>query len=81
MANVKLPPMPPNYHGWWQHQKTERVILDDFKKCSHVNQDGTTAFEINKEGAQCRKCHLGFLGRGFEIRDGKLYNTTAKHIN
>ena len=63
----KLPPMPPNYYGWWKNAKTERIELTPQKSCQHE-------FELTDSGAKCMKCNLGFLGEGFKIRDGKLYN-------
>lgn len=63
----KLPPMPPNYHGWWNNAHVERIQLEPIRKCKHE-------FILTKDGAQCIKCNLGFLGEGFKIRDGKLYN-------
>lgn len=65
-----LPSMPPNYHGWWHDAKTEKIILSPQKACAHQ-------FKLTDDGAQCTKCYLGFLGEGFEIRDGKLYNNNA----
>ncbi len=81
MSTVQLPPMPPNYHGWWKDQKTERIEIKKTEPCRHIKEDGTTAFAVNGNEAQCTKCHLGFDGEGFEIRDGKLCNNRiAKHI-
>jgi len=65
--------MPPNYHGWWKGQKTERIEIKPMKKCSHQ-------FELTEDGAKCIKCNLGFLGEGFEIRDGKLYNNKLSDL-
>ena len=64
----KLPPMPPNYHGWWKNAKVERIELKPIEPCEHK-------FKLVEGGAQCMKCNLGFLGEGFEIRDGKLCNS------
>lgn len=66
----KLSAMPPNYHGWWHNAKTEKITLAPKKPCSHE-------FKLIDTGAQCMKCNLGFLGEGFEIRDGKLYNNNV----
>lgn len=63
----KLSPMPPDYHGWWNHNKVEKIKLVEPKRCGHE-------FRLIDGGAECTKCHLGFLGEGFEIRDGKLCN-------
>lgn len=70
MSDVKLPPMPPNYHGWWKHQKTERITLNKQEPCSHD-------FFYTNEGVECRICHTGLLGKGLEIRNGKLYINKA----
>jgi len=70
-----LPAMPANYHGWWKDAKTERIKLEPQKVCDHASKSGHTSFELTDEGARCTKCNLGFLGEGFEIRDGKLCNS------
>lgn len=74
MNETKLPPMPPNYHGWWKHQKTERIELKPQKPCSHLKNNGDTAFLVKGDEVECSICHLGFTGEGFEIRDGRLHN-------
>ena len=81
MSQVSLPEIPPNYNGWWKGQKTERIKMEEKEPCHHTLRDGSTAFAVNDEGAQCTMCHLGFSGEGFEIRNGKLCNNRiAKHI-
>lgn len=66
--------MPPNYHGWWKGQKIERREIEKKEPCRHTKSDGTTAFTVNGNEAQCMMCHLGFEGEGFEILNGKLVN-------
>lgn len=71
---TRLPPMPSNDNRWWKDNKVERIEIKPIKECRHLRRDGKTAFEITENGAKCMICGLGFLGEGFEIRDGKLFN-------
>ena len=64
---IKLPPMPPSDHRWWKDNKVEKIELKPMKKCSHE-------WELVEDGARCVSCNLGFIGEGFEIRDGILHN-------
>jgi hypothetical protein len=59
--------LPPNESAWWKNAKIERIEVKPIPLCHHE-------FRLTKEGAECMKCNLGFLGEGFEIRDGKLCN-------
>lgn len=76
----KLPPMPPSYHGWWKNAKVERIEIKPMKRCSHTKENGATAFRLTDDGVNCMKCNLGFLGTGFEIRDGKLCNNKLSEL-
>lgn len=78
-----LPPLPPcdeesltknvfdsqfrtTARDFWGDNKLERITLDEPKKCEHE-------FMATTDGVTCEKCHIGWIGKEMEARDGKLY--------
>ena len=78
-----LPPLPPSNEeslarntfnsqfgqgsrDFWGDNKLERITMDEPKKCDHD-------FIMNTDGVMCKKCHIGWVGKELESRDGKLY--------
>ncbi len=49
----------------WQG-KTERIEEKDPIKCEHY-------FVETAEGVQCRKCHMGLLGKTLTVKEGHVY--------
>lgn len=83
MADKIFPPLPPSddesvaknvydpqfrvgARDFWGDNKRERINLDDPKKCDHY-------FSPTTDGVTCKKCHLGWIGKELEIKDGKLH--------
>ena len=50
---------------FWGKNKIVQEQVKDFEKCEHK-------FHVTKSGCECQKCHMGLIGPGLEVQDGRL---------
>ena len=50
----------------WIAAEIEHPKITDKGKCIHN-------FQFTKDGVRCDWCHMGLIGEGFDIQEGKLF--------
>lgn len=51
---------------FWKGNTLERIEQKEQNQCEHF-------FRYTDSGVECEKCHIGWIGKEFEVRDGKAY--------
>lgn len=51
---------------FWGANEIIREEVKPFKKCEH-------SFHATASGFECEKCHMGLMGPGLSVQEGKLF--------
>lgn len=51
---------------FWGENEITREEVKPFRKCDHK-------FHATASGVECETCHMGLMGHGLEVRNGKLF--------
>lgn len=51
---------------FWRGNYTEQLTSEKNSPCEHL-------FIKTSTGVDCKKCHIGWIGREFTVKKGKLY--------